>query len=218
LPRAGKKWRDGRSSWQEDDATGSGEVWPGSTELRDVAERLRLIEQQVGEFHRRSAHRESVLDRLHAENQELENAVSRSMLEPLAADLLRLYDALCQEAVRLSSNAPDPAVPDLLRRFAEDVELVLDRCGFEPVTAAAGDPLLIGEHAVSSVADTTDQGLDGTVARVIAIGMRDRATGRVRRPLKAQVYRFAGQPEPTGRDGEEQAEAAAAGVEESTAQ
>jgi molecular chaperone GrpE len=102
-------------------------------------------------------------------------------------------------------------------RFAEDVELILDRCGFEPVTAAAGDPLLVGEHAVSSVADTTDQGLDGTVAQVIATGMRDRATGRVRRPLKAQVYRFAGQPEPAGRDSEAQADAAAASAEESTA-
>jgi molecular chaperone GrpE len=185
--------------------------------LRDVAERLRLIEQQAGEFHRRSAHRESVIDRLHAENRELENAVSRSMLEPIAADLLRLYDALCREAARLSRAAPDPAAPDL-RRFAEDVELILDRCGFEPVTATAGDPLVIGEHAVSSVADTADQGLDGTVAQVIAIGMRDRATGRVRRPLKAQVYRFAGQPEPTDRDGEEQADAAAAGAGENTAQ
>jgi len=183
-----------------------------------VAERLRLIEQQAGEFHRRSAHRESVIDRLHAENRELENAVSRSMLEPIAVDLLRLYDALCREAAKLSGAAPDPAAPALLRRFAEEVELILDRCGFEPVTAAAGDPLVIGEHAVSSVADTTDQGLDGTVAQVIAIGMRDRATGRVRRPLKARVYRFAGQPKPTDRDGEEQADAAAAGAGGNTAQ
>lgn len=148
----------------------------------------------------------------------MEDAASRSMLEPIAADLLRLYDALCRDAARLSSAASDPAAPDLLRRFAEDVELILDRCGFEPVTAAAGDPLVIGEHAVSSVADTNDQGLDGTVARVIAIGMRDRATGRVRRPLKAQVYRFAGQPEPTNRDGVEQADAAAAGAGENTTQ
>jgi molecular chaperone GrpE len=215
LPRPGKKWSVGGSSGKQDGTAGSDEEWPGSAELRDVAQRLRLIEQQASEFHRRSAHRESVIDRLHAENRELEGAVSRSVLEPVAADLLRLYDALCQEAARLSGAAPDPAA--LLRRFAEDVELILDRCGFEPVTAAAGDPLLVGEHAVSSVADTTDQGLDGTVAQVIATGMRDRVTGKVRRPLKAQVYRFAGQPEPAGRDSEAQADAATASAEESTA-
>jgi len=181
-----------------------------------VAERLHLIEQQSSEFHRRSAHRESVIDRLHEENRELESAVNRSVLEPVAADLLRLYDALRREAARLSGEAPDPAFPGLLRRFAEDVELILDRCGFEPVTAAAGDPLMVGEHAVSSVTGTTDQGLDGTVAQVIATGMRDRATGKVRRPLKAQVYRFAGQPEPVGPDGEERADAAAAGAAENT--
>lgn len=215
--RAGKKGQVEGPSGKQNDAAGSGVQWPGSAELRDVAERLRLIEQQASEFHRRSAHRESVIDRLHAENQELEGAVSRSVLEPVAADLLRLYDALCQEAARLSGAAPDPAAPILLRRFAEDVELILDRCGFEPVTAAAGDRLVVGEHAVSSVVDTTDQGLDGTVAQVTATGLRDRATGKVRRPLKAQVYRFAGQPEPAGLDREEQADAPGAGAGESNA-
>ena len=217
MPRAGKKWRVGGSSEEQNDTAGSGEEWPGSAELRDLAERLRLIEQQVSEFHRRSAHRESVIDRLHAENQELEIAVSRSALEPVAADLLRLYDALCREAARPSDAVHDPAVPDLLGRFAEDVELILDRCGFEPVTAAAGDRLVVGEHAVSSVSDTTDQGLDGTVAQVIASGMRDLATGKVRRPLKAQVYRFAGQEEPPDQEGEDQAGAPATDGGESTA-
>jgi molecular chaperone GrpE len=218
LPRAGKKWRAGGTSAEQNDTAGSDEEWPGSAELRDVAERLRLIEQQGSEFHRRSAHRESVIDRLHAENQELESAISRSALEPVAADLLRLFDALGREAARLTGAPPDPAAPDLLWRFAEDVELILDRCGFEPVTAVAGDRLTVGEHAVSSVADTADQGLDGTVAQVIASGMRDRATGRVRRPLKAQVYRFTGPPEPAGEDGAEQADATAAGTGEGAAQ
>ena len=216
MSRAGNKWRVGGSSGKQNGTAGSDEEWPGSAELRDVAERLRLIEQQASEFHRRSAHRESVIDRLHAENRELESAVGRFVLEPVAADLLRLYDALCREVARLSGAAPDPASPGLLRSFAEDVELILDRCGFEPITAAAGDPLMVGEHAVSSVTDTTDQGLDGTVAQVIATGMRDRATGKVRRPLKAQVYRFAGQPELAGRDGEEQADAAAADAGENS--
>jgi len=81
---------------------GSDEEWPGSTELRDVAERLRLIEQQASEFHRRSVHRETVIDRLVEENRELESAASRSVLDRVAGGLLRLYDALCREAVRLS--------------------------------------------------------------------------------------------------------------------
>ena len=197
-----------------EDVADSGEEWAGSAELREVTERLLLIEQQVGEFHRRSAHREGVIDRLHVENRELEGTVSRAALEPIAADLLRLYDALCQEDARLSGVAPDPPPPGFLRRFAEDVELILDRCGFEPVTATAGDLLVVGEHAVSSVIDTADQGQDGTVAQVIATGMRDLATGRVRRPLKAQVYRFSGQPGPASQGGEDQAGADATGTGE----
>ena len=155
-----------------------------------------------------------MIDRLHAENRELESAVNRSVLEPIAADLLRLYDALGREAARLSGAAPDPVTPDLFRGFAEDVELILDRCGFEPITAMAGDLLLIGEHAVSSVTDTNDQTLDGTVAQVVATGMRDRATGKVRRPLKAQVHRFAGHSEPAGPDDDEQTDETAPGAGE----
>jgi molecular chaperone GrpE len=81
--------------------------------------------------------------------------------------------------------------------FAEDVELILDRCGFEPVVAAAGDPFTVGEHAAVAVDMTDDEGLNNTVARVVATGLRDKATGVVRRPLKARVYRT---PESKGQE------------------
>jgi molecular chaperone GrpE len=153
--------------------------------------RLDLIEQQTAEYHRRSAHRESVIDHLHAENQELRDNARRSVFEPVAADLARLYDSLGQEADRLTGTGPDPAMAKLMLSFAEDVELVLDRCGFEPVTAVAGDPFIVGEHAVVAVDNTEDQSLNNTVARVVATGLRDKATGQVRRPLKVRVYRIA---------------------------
>jgi hypothetical protein len=37
--------------------------------LGDLAVRCGKIDEQLAEFHRRSAHRESVIDRLHEENQ-----------------------------------------------------------------------------------------------------------------------------------------------------
>jgi molecular chaperone GrpE len=157
---------------------------------QEIIERLELIEQQAGEYHRRSAHTESVIDRLHAENQELRDNARSSVFEPVAADLIRLYDSLSREAERLAGAVADPAAAKLMMSFAEDAELILDRCGFEPVGATAGDPFIVGEHAAVAVDITDDESLNNTVARVVATGLRDKATGVVRRPLKARVYRI----------------------------
>lgn len=172
------------------------------TQLEIIA-RLDLIEQRATEYHRRSAHRESVIDHLHAENQELRDNARRSVFEPVAADLVRLYDSLGREADRLTRTGPDPAIAKLILSFAEDVELVLDRCGFEPVTAAAGDPFVVGEHAVVAVDSTDDLSLNNTVARVVATGLRDKATGQVRRPLKVRVHRVADSADSPDSNGQE---------------
>lgn len=219
MAKFGNRNRDrGTGGW---DARGPVRPGPGSAAeaqagtspdtQREIIARLDLIEQQATEYHRRSAHRESVIDHLHAENQELRDNARRSVFEPVAADLVRLYDSLGREADRLSGTGPDPAIAKLMMGFAEDVELVLDRCGFEPVTAAAGDPFMVGEHAVVAVDDTDDESLNNTVARVVATGLRDKATGQVRRPLKVRVHRIAdsadspdgnGQETPGGDQGE----------------
>jgi molecular chaperone GrpE len=162
---------------------------------QEIIERLELIEHQAGEYHQRSAHAESVIDRLHAENQELRNNARSSVFEPVAADLIRLYDSLSREAERLAGAAADPETAKLMMSFAEDAELILDRCGFEPVGATAGDPFIVGEHAAVAVDITDDESLNNTVARVVATGLRDKATGVVRRPLKARVYRTSGSKE-----------------------
>src|SRR5207245_1888097 len=70
-------------------------VEPGP--LQQLLERLTAVEDQLGEFHRRSAHREAVIDRLHAENQELRAGLWRAILEPAVADLIRLHDGLGRE-------------------------------------------------------------------------------------------------------------------------
>lgn len=169
---------------------------------QEIIERLELIEQQAGEYHRRSAHAEGVIDRLHAENQELRDNARSSVFAPVAADLIRLYDGLSQEADRLAGAEAVPADAKLMMSFAEDVELILDRCGFEPVGAVPGDPFVVGQHAAVAVDITDDESLNNTVARVVATGLRDKATGMVRRPLKARVYRSKGQKIPGSDQGE----------------
>ena len=51
---------------------------------------LDQIAKHLAEFHRRAAHRESVIDRLHEENQRLRDGLGRLLLGPVMADLIRL--------------------------------------------------------------------------------------------------------------------------------
>ena len=48
----------------------------------ELAGRLDQVEAHLAEFHRRAAHRESVIDRLHEENQRLHDGIGRIILDP----------------------------------------------------------------------------------------------------------------------------------------
>ncbi|GLW61875.1 hypothetical protein Arub01_01190 [Actinomadura rubrobrunea] len=162
---------------------------PPGVSPTELAERLAAIESAVAEFHRRSAHRESVIDRLHEENQRLRGGLYRTILDPVVTDLMRMYDALRREADRLTEEG-DPAVGRLLESFADDTLLMLERCGLEEFTAQPGDPFEVGRHAAAAVVPVDDEALDNTVAEVVATGFVERETGRVRRPVRARFHRF----------------------------
>jgi molecular chaperone GrpE len=156
-----------------------------------VLERLAGIEAGIAEFHQRSAYREAVIDRLHQDNQLLRSGERRALLEPVVADLIRLYDALEREAARLEAE-PDgsAATGALLRGFASEVELILDRCGIERFSAEAGDPYRAGEHRPLSVVPVADPARHNTLAVVLAPGFRDRDSGRVKRPVHARFHQY----------------------------
>ncbi|WP_329519152.1 nucleotide exchange factor GrpE [Spirillospora sp. NBC_01491] len=156
----------------------------------EVDGRLAAIEGAVAEFNRRSAHREAVIDRLHEENQRLRSGLHRSLIEPIVADLIRLYDSLAQEAARMSGDGADPAPGRLLDSFADDVLLTLERAGLDEFTARPGEPFDPARHAAVAVVPAADAALDNTVAEVTAVGFVERETGRVRRPVRARFHRF----------------------------
>jgi molecular chaperone GrpE len=153
--------------------------------LSELTGRLGQIEEQLAEFNRRSAHRETVIDRLHQENQQLRSGVSRLVLDPVVADLIRLYDQLSLEVRRLGENGQDVR---LSSSFAEDVLLILDRCGIEAFSAEPGDPFERGRHRPVAVVACDDEARHNTVAEVIAVGFVERETGRVRRPVQARFH------------------------------
>jgi molecular chaperone GrpE len=162
--------------------------------LAELVERLDRVEGQLAEFHRRAAHRESVIDRLHEENQRLHGGIGRTILEPVVTDLIRLYDQLDREVRRLEAEGQDA---QLWRSFADDVAQILDRCGIELSPGKAGDPFDRDRHRPVGVVACDDESRHNTVAEVAAVGFYERDTGRMRRLVQARFYQYApGQGEP----------------------
>jgi len=159
----------------------------GTVLLSELAERLDKVEAQLAEFHRRSAHRESVIDRLHEENQRLRGGIGRVVLEPVVTDLIRLYDQLDREVRRLRAEGQDPL---LLWSFAEDVLQILDRCGIEMFSAEPGDRFERGRHRPLAVVACADEARHDTVAEVVAAGFLERDTGLIRRPVHARIHQY----------------------------
>lgn len=162
----------------------------GSSELSRIAARLRDLEQQSAEYHRRSAHREAVIDRLHLENQRLRDEARGSVFDPITADLMRLYDGFRRDTERLAEGGAEPAIVKLLESYADDVELILDRCGVEPFFATAGEAFRVGDHTVVATLKAEREEQNNTVAEMTAAGFKDRATGQVKRPVRAKFYRM----------------------------
>lgn len=160
---------------------------PADAALAGVADRLAGMEKQLAEFHRRAAHRESVIDRLHEENQEFRGGFGRLILEPVVADLIRLYDQLSRESRRLESNGQDG---QLMGSFADDVAQILDRCGIEIFSAEPGDPFEPDRHKPLAVVACDDEARHNTVAEVLAAGFTDRDSGRIRRPVQARFHQY----------------------------
>ncbi len=155
--------------------------------LTDLAGRFAKVEAQLAEFHRRSAHRESVIDLLHQENQQLRAGMSRVILDPVVADLIRLYDQIDREVRRLRADGQDER---LLSSFADDVAQILDRCGIEIYEAKPGEAFDRERHRPLALVACPDETRHNTVAEMAAVGFAERETGRVRRPVQARFYQY----------------------------
>ena len=162
----------------------------------EITERLGRIEAQLADFHRRSAHRETIIDRLHAENQQFRDGLRRVVLEPVVTDLLRLYDSMAREAARLMPV--DPQTARILASFADEVELAVERCGYHLQPAAVGEAYQSGRHAPAGTVATADPALDNTVAEPLSAGLVEIETGKVRRPSRARFHRYEPPAAPAG--------------------
>jgi molecular chaperone GrpE (heat shock protein) len=146
---------------------------------------LAALTKRLEREHERAAHRETVIDRLHEENQALRRGELQSAFEPVRAALYRLHDLARREAEHWArAEPPDPAhAAALLTAVADEVADALARTGVERFTVAPGEPYDSTRHRPVAVETVTDPGDAGTVVAVRTHGFeRD---GRVVR--KAEV-------------------------------
>ncbi|MFC4909818.1 nucleotide exchange factor GrpE [Actinomadura gamaensis] len=178
---------DERSSGEGEDesAATSGRGADAAGTLEAVEEVRDVLRELVERFDRedgRAAHRESVIDRLHEENQRLRRGELESMLEPVRAALYKVHDTLRQAA----GSAPDPEqAAKLLGGCADEVADALARTGAVRFEVEPGEPYDASRHRPMGVAEVDDPDRAGTVVAVLADGFE--MGGRVVRKAGVRV-------------------------------
>ncbi|GII60071.1 hypothetical protein Skr01_01560 [Sphaerisporangium krabiense] len=159
-------------------ADGAGPGVAAGAEATEPARQIEELTRQIGALtetlrrdHERAAHREQVIDRLHAENQQLRHGILQEALAPVRTALYRLHDTATRVAARWRSD--DPPSPEfagpLLAAMADEVAEVLGRTGAERLSVRPGDaydPALHRPAGTSAVPAAED----GTVVEVLSDG------------------------------------------------
>ncbi|MPZ81005.1 MAG: nucleotide exchange factor GrpE [Actinophytocola sp.] len=139
----------------------------GGSPSADIEGALRQLADRIGREHERAAFRESIIDRLHEENQELRRDQLTTAMEPVRARLYQLHETLRREARRWASGeAPGVEhVAPLLDALADDVVDTLGRTGVEPLDVEVGERFDPSRHRPREAAGDAD-----TVVEVLTMG------------------------------------------------
>ncbi|MCP2336415.1 nucleotide exchange factor GrpE [Actinomadura rupiterrae] len=166
-----------------DGASGKGDAGAGALEaVGEVRDALRELVERFDREDGRAAHRESVIDRLHEENQRLRRGEIESMLEPVRAALYKVHDTLRQAAA--APPGPEQSAR-LLGDCANEVADALARTGAVRFEVEPGQPYDASRHRPLGVEEVDDPDRAGTVVAVLADGFE--MGGRVVRKAGVRV-------------------------------
>lgn len=168
---------------------------PAGTEV-DLAARLDALTAAVEDVRRelknegdRAAARERIIDRLHEDNQRLRAGDRQLVLRPILSDVQRLRNDLLRQAASVPADISADAVAALLRSYAQEAELTLERGGVAVLHPAPGDAFDPGRMRPQSVQAAPGPEQDGTVAELIADGYFETVTQKVLSPATVKVYK-----------------------------
>ena len=158
-------------------------------ELREIRACVARIEEEFRTKIEYDAHKNAIIDRLHAELQEHKGDLLRSMIEPVVLDLTQTWDNLQKLAAHYRDKTPsDVDVHAVLRLIADmpgHVEDVLVRQGVT-LFQCDTDTFDPRRQRVVRTVPTGDQAQDRKVAERVRKGFE--WVGRVIRPEMVAVY------------------------------
>jgi molecular chaperone GrpE (heat shock protein) len=136
--------------------------------LATIPSRLDALVVSIEKEHQRAAFRESVIDRLHTENQQLRRGELEALLEPVRGGLFRVHDMARRAAAQC--RATEPAGAQLLDAVADEAADVLLSVGVERFDAVPGELFDPARHRQVGVAAADDKLPHGTVTTSRAAG------------------------------------------------
>jgi molecular chaperone GrpE (heat shock protein) len=164
--------------------------------LRVAMDRLATATERETE---RAAHRESVIDRLHDENQMLRRGEVQAMLDPVRTALYRLHDMVRRESARWAEPRPPEAAHagPLLSAIADEIAEALARTGAERFSVRPGELFDPARHRPVGTARVADPALDGTVVTAQSDGFSQGE--QVIRRAEVVIGQVAGSRQPADR-------------------
>jgi molecular chaperone GrpE len=171
---------------------------PGSTEPEDVPSAAALLAEisvavrEVADlsrrYHARSEQREGVIDLLSSELEVLRRGERRGLLRPVLTELARLRGDLLSQAAALPADFDAAKAADLLRSYAETIELALESNGVVTFVPDDGERFDPRRHRRVGAAPTEDPALAGHVAAVRRDGYLDIEANSPIAPAEVTVF------------------------------
>lgn len=167
----------------------AGEAAPADDEpLVEIAVRMREIAGASDRYHARAEQREGVIDYLRSELDLLRRGERRGVLRPVLAELCRLRNDLLKQAGTLPADFGADKAADLLRSYAETIELTLESNGVVTYAPDSGDPFSPRMHRRVTGEPTAEAALAGHVAAIRRDGYLDIEADSPIAPAEVTVY------------------------------
>jgi molecular chaperone GrpE len=156
--------------------------------LAQISCTMRELADSSQHYHARAEQREAVIDHLREELERLRRGERRGLLRPLLADLCRLRDDLLKQAATIPAEFTTAKAVDLLRSYAETIELALETNGVVTYAPDCGDGFDPRLHRRVGGAPTADPVQAGRIAAVRLDGYLDIEANSPIAPAEVSVF------------------------------
>jgi len=178
-----------------DQETGPGSTTPpapaAETLLTEISVTVRQVADLSERYHARAEQREGVIDLLRSELEVLRRGERRGLLRPVLTDLCRLRGDLLSQAGALPADFDAAKAADLLRSYAETIELTLESHGVVTYAPGGEDRFDPRVHRRVGGEPTGDPGQAGHIAAVRRDGYLDLEANSPLVPAEVTVFALA---------------------------